>query len=74
MEEVVIKLLLVEKLLGKSLDVLFLDSSKKFTLSDICQIAIQCLDRLEFVHSKSIIHYYIKPENFTIGIKDPNAI
>ena len=42
-------LLLVEKLLGKSLDILFLDSAKKFTLSDICQIAIQCLERLEFI-------------------------
>ena len=67
-------LILIEKLLGKSLDVLFLDSSKKFTLPDICQIAIQCLDRLEYIHSKEIIHCDIKPENFAIGIKDPNVI
>ena len=67
-------LILIEKLLGKSLDRLFLDSSKKFTISDICQIAIQCLDRLEYLHSKGIIHCDIKPENFAIGIKDPNVI
>jgi len=67
-------LILVENLLGKSLDLLFLDLSKKFTLSDICQIAIQCLDRLEFVHSKGIIHCDIKPENFAIGLKDPSMI
>ena len=67
-------IVLIEKLLGKSLDFLFLDSSKNFTLSDICQIAIQCLDRLEYVHSKGIIHCDIKPENFAIGLKDPNVI
>ena len=67
-------LVLVENLLGKSLDILFLDLSKKFTLSDICQIGIQCLDRIEFVHSKGIIHCDIKPENFAIGLKDPYII
>ena len=67
-------LILIEKLLGKSLDLLFLDLSKKFTLLDICQIALQCLDRIEFVHSKGIIHCDIKPENFVIGIEDPNVL
>ena len=67
-------IILIEKLLGKSLDHLFLDSSKNFTLSDICQIAIQSINRLEYVHSKGIIHCDIKPENFAIGLKDPNVI
>ena len=67
-------LILVEKLLGKSLDILYLDLSKKFTLLDICQIALQCIDRIEYVHSKGIIHCDIKPENFVIGIEDPNVI
>ena len=67
-------MILIEKLLGKSLDFLYLDSSKNFTLDDICQIAIQCIDRLEYIHSKGIIHCDIKPENFSIGLKDPNVI
>ena len=67
-------LILVEKLLGKSLELLFLDLSKKFTLLDICQIALQSIDRIEYVHSKGIIHCDIKPENFVIGIEDPNVL
>jgi len=57
-----------------SLEILFLDLSKKFTILDICQIALQCIDRIEYVHSKGIIHCDIKPENFVIGLDDPNVI
>ena len=67
-------LIIIEKLLGKSLDVLYLESSKNFTLLDICKIAIQCLERIEYVHSKGLIHCDIKPENFAIGRKDPDVI
>ena len=65
---------LIEPLLGKSLFSLFLESKKTFTIKDICLIAIQCLDRLESVHSKGIIHCDIKPENFAIGNDDKRFI
>ena len=65
---------LVEPLLGKTLYALFLENKKNFTLKDICLIAIQCLNRLESVHSKGIIHCDIKPENFVIGLKDKRLI
>ena len=65
---------LIEPLLGKSLYSLFLEIKKEFTIKDICLIAIQCLDRLESVHSKGIIHCDIKPENFAIGNDDKRFI
>ena len=66
--------ILIEPLLGKSLYYLFLENGKYFTLKDICLIAIQCLERLESIHSKGIIHCDIKPENFVIGSKDKRFI
>ena len=65
---------LVESLLGQSLYSLFLENKKNFSLKDICQISIQCLDRLEYIHSKGYIHGDIKPENFVIGLNEPRII
>ena len=68
--------ILVEELLGPSLnDILNLKKIKNgFPIKDICMIAIQGLDRLEFIHSKNIIHRDIKPNNFLIGRKDESII
>ena len=64
--------ILVETLLGKSL--YELNKIKKFTLKDICMIGIQVLSRLQYIHSKYIIHCDIKPENLMIGKTDPSVI
>ena len=66
--------ILIEPLLGKSLYDLYLQNKKLFTLKDICMIAIQCINRIETVHSKGIIHCDIKPENFVIDEKDQRMI
>jgi len=65
---------LVEPLLGETLYSLFLRLRKKFTLKDICLIAIQTLERIEHIHSKGYLHGDIKPENFVIGIDDQRII
>ena len=65
---------LVQPLLGKSLFEIFNENHKKMPLEDICLIGKQVLDRIQWIHSKYIIHRDIKPDNFLIGKKDPNVI
>ena len=63
--------LLIEELLGLSIFRLWFEKKikdKNIILKNICMIAIQCLDRLEYIHSKNIIHRDIKPENFLMGL------
>ena len=63
--------ILIESFLGKSLEVLFSESFHNFSIKDVAMIAIQILNRLEYIHNKFIIHRDIKPDNFVIG-QNPN--
>jgi serine/threonine protein kinase len=66
--------ILIETLLDKSLYHLFIRNNYKCPITDVCLIGIQILERLEWIHSKDIIYRDVKPENFLIGINDPNVI
>ena len=66
--------ILVEELLGPCIYLTWDISNQKKRLNDICLVAIQCLDRLEYIHSKDVIHQDIKPFNFIFGRNDPNVI
>ena len=69
--------ILIEELLGLSIDSIWKlkkRANKRELLKDICMIAIQAIDRLEYIHSKNVIHRDIKPHNFLIGRKDPKII
>ena len=66
--------ILIETLLDKSLYNIFISQEKNCNIVDACLIGIQILERLEFIHSKNIVYKDVKPENFLIGIKDPNVI
>ena len=67
--------ILVETLLGKTINKLFeINNNAESKMKDMCMAAIQIIDRIEFVHSKNIIHRDIKPDNFLVGNPDTSLI
>ena len=58
---------MIFELLGINLDELFYLCNKKFTNNIIIALGLQMIERLEFIHSRHIIHRDVKPENFLIG-------
>lgn len=63
---------MVMDLLGPSLEELFTECNKKFSMKTLLMLADQMIKRVEYVHSRRIIHRDIKPDNFTVGV-DKNS-
>ena len=66
-------ILIMEKL-GPSLEKLFNQNNKRFNLLTVVMIMEQLLYRIEYIHSKNIVHRDIKPDNFLIGNGKKNTI
>ena len=64
--------IMVETLLCKTIQQLFkINQNAQIKMKDLCMVAIQIIDRIQFIHSKNIVHQDIKPENFLVG--NPNS-
>ena len=66
--------ILVQTLLGENLLNLVINKLYNTNLKDVCMIAIQLLDRLEFIHSKYVIHRDLKPDNILVDLETKSII
>ncbi|KAJ3752271.1 kinase-like domain-containing protein [Lentinula raphanica] len=65
---------LVMDLLGPSLEDLSRRCGRRFSLKTTCMLAVQCLDRLEYIHSRGVLHRDIKPANFVMSRTTPSIV
>ena len=67
--------ILIQELLGNSLEEIFNNLGKKFSLKTVCNIGIQLIKRLRHIHKKYHVHRDLKPDNFMTGYyKSDNKI
>ena len=62
------------ELLGSSLDDMFNECNKKFTVPTVITIGVQIITLLETLHSCSFIHRDIKPNNFLLDIDNKTQL
>ncbi|KAF5380702.1 hypothetical protein D9757_007014 [Collybiopsis confluens] len=65
---------LVMDLLGPSLEDHSRRCGRRFSLKTTCMLAIQCIDRLEYIHNMGILHRDIKPANFVMSRSTPSIV
>ena len=61
------KKIIIESLLGPSLDKLFKYCQKSFPIKTVCRLGKEIINRLQSMHKKGLIHRDLKPNNLTWG-------
>ena len=75
MGELIDSYYLIMEFLGPNLiELLNYCNTRKFTISTVCLIALQILNRFENLYKPHFIHRDNKPENFLIGTQDKSNI
>ena len=55
-------------LMGPSLEALFNQTLRKFSLKTVLILMDQMIQRIEYIHSRPFLHRDIKPDNFCVGL------
>ncbi|KAH7927903.1 kinase-like protein [Leucogyrophana mollusca] len=61
---------LVTDQLGSGLVQLFNKCGRKFSMKTVCMIAVQMIKQIQAVHKKGLIHRYLRPDNFILGMPE----
>ena len=61
--------ILIMELLGRSLEDLFISSSKNFSLDTVVTLAIKMITLIQRLHEKNFLHRDVTPGNFLTGLK-----
>lgn len=64
---------MVMELLGPSLQDLFLEAERKFSLKTVLLLIDQMIDTIHFVHHQGFVHRDISTNNFMMGVGPENA-
>lgn len=65
---------LVMDLLGPSLEDRLNECHRRLSVKSVLMIGIQAMRRIEFIHSKSLLHRDIKPDNMLMGAHDTSTV